>query len=730
MKVRLSVIVITCLTAIGCGSGNKSNNGNNTQPPVSPVLNSIQITSASTTVPLGATESLTATGTYSDGNTHDLSDKVTWSSSAQNIATVSALGDITALALGSVVVTATSGSISSTLDLTVGPPALSKIDVSPSAPSTPANTTQQLTAVGRYTDGTAREVNDLVTWSSSDESKVTISANGVAAALATGAPTVTATAGTISGSATMTVSAAQLVRIALLPYQPVTGVGVLQQFVVLGTFDDYSTHQLLSASWNSSQPGVASIDTTGLLTPVQAGASTITATVGSLSNTTGLTVLPATLTAIFITPSSASVAGGTDQQLKAEGLLSPDGGLVELPVLDWKSSDTSIATVDSTGRVVAGATGTATISATVAGITGSTTLNVTGATLQSIVLAPAAPSVPVLSLKRLYAIGTFSDGTTQDLSNVVAWSTNDLNKVMVNHHGLASTNATGTARISAALGDSFGSSTFTISSLTVSSVAVQPASISIPRGVKQQYTLLSTLSDGTTVSLDAPHWYTSPITMATANPPGLVIARTPAIGKVYGETCCKTAYTQLTVTNAKATSVDIVADTFSIPNGAVQSLKAIATFDDNSQADVSNAVHWTSSDTIHALIDGQGFLTAALKGTAPVTLSVSATFGPVDGNPQTVSEMKTITIIPGDLLGLTISGPAGPILLGNTVELSLSGNFSDGMSRLVRDVTWQSSDPNVAVVLASGIVISTGKGTAVITAKASGFTTTTSLTIQ
>ena len=727
MKHLLSISIILCFITLGCGSGNNKSSSSSNPPP--PVLASITITTALTTVPLGATQSLTATGTYSDGKTRDLSDKVTWTSSDGNIATVSALGAITGLAMGAVMVTATSGSISSTIDLTVGSAALSEIDISPSAPNTPPNTMQQLAAVGRYTDGTAHELNN-VTWTSSDESKLTISALGLASALATGTATVTATSGAITGSATVTVSGAQLVRIALLPYEPVTGIGVAQQFVMLGTFDDYGTHQLISTAWSSSQSNVASITSDGLVTPLLAGSSTITATVGTITNTTALTVLPATLSKVIVTPSTASVAVGTDQQLGATGYLT-DGSLVALPVVDWTSSDNSIATVDSNGHVLAAATGSVVLSASVAGVTGSGSLSVSNAKVQSIVLAPAATSVPVLSLKQLYAIGTFSDGTSQDLSNIVTWSTNNLDRVMVNHRGVAATNATGTAKLSAALGDEVGYGDFTVSSLTVSSVAVLPDSISLPRGVKQQYSLISTLSDGSTVSLDAPHWYTSPITMATADSHGLVTARTPTIGKVYGETCCKTAHTQVTVTSAKAVSLAISAETLTVPNGAVQPLHAIATFDDGSQSDVSNAVHWTSSDTNSALVDGQGFLTGVSSASNAVNVTVTATFGPVDGNSQTVAGTNTAVINPGTVAGLAIvPPPSGAIALGGMEQLSATGSFSDGSTHQVPNLTWQSSDPTVAVVLPTGLVISTGKGSTVITASASGFSATTTVTVQ
>lgn len=225
----------------------------------------------------------------------NVTDKVTWTSSAENVATVDSGGVFTTAAMGDVVITAALAPVSTTVAMTVGPAALARIDISPSAPKTPANTTQQLVAVGRYTDGTIREVNDLASWSSSDETKVTIANSGLATGLNSGRVTVTATAGTISASATMTVSDAQLLRVALLPYQPILGRGVAQPFVALGTFDDSSTHELVSTSWSSSNVGVAPIKGDGVATAAQDGSTTITATAGAISNSTTLTVVPAAL---------------------------------------------------------------------------------------------------------------------------------------------------------------------------------------------------------------------------------------------------------------------------------------------------------------------------------------------------------------------------------------------------------------------------------------------------
>ena len=694
-----------------------------------PTLASIQISTNSTTVPLGGTRSLTVIGSYSDGTTHDFTDKVSWASSSASIATVSALGDVTGVSKGSAVITATMNTLTDTIDLTVGDAEVSRSDISPSAPSTPANTTQQLVALGRYTDGTAREVNDLVAWTSSDDSKVTISATGLATALASGTATVTSTvttsSGTVSGSASMVVSTALLVRIAVLPYQPVTGLGVVHRFVALGTFDDYSTHELVSATWSSSNTAIASTTADGVVSPLQSGSTTITAKVGATEGSTVLTILPAKLVTVVVSPATASVPASTGQQFTAEGILA-DGSMVELPVVDWSSNNGSVAAINSSGWALAAAPGSVTVSASVGGVTGSSNLSVTGATLETIAVAPAVPSVPILSRKQLHAVGKFNDGTSIDITPVALWWTNDPRIVTVSKLGLASSNATGSTTIAASLGNTRGSTTLQVSSLTVDSVEVQPANVTLPQGAKLQYSLFSNLSDGSKKVLDAPRWFTSPITMATTTLAGIVTARTPGIGKIYGETCCKTAYTQLTVTKARAVSLAIDPDDASVPRGAAQALKAFATFDDGSVVDVSNAVHWTSSQPTLTLVDRSGTAVAAAQGKA----TIAAMYGSVDGGSQTVTTTTTLTVTADSLTALTVTPGNAPLVLGDCQQFTAMGTFSDLSVHPVPGVVWHSSDPTVAIVLPSGMIMSTGTGTAVITATAGAVQANATITVQ
>jgi uncharacterized protein YjdB len=110
---------------------------------------------------VNATQQFTATGTYSDSSTADLTSTATWSSSDTSLATISSSGLATGVAVGSATITATSGSVSGTAALTVDAsrptgPTLSSIAVTPSNPSVAVNATQQFTATGTYSDSSIK----------------------------------------------------------------------------------------------------------------------------------------------------------------------------------------------------------------------------------------------------------------------------------------------------------------------------------------------------------------------------------------------------------------------------------------------------------------------------------------------------------------------------------------------------------------------------------------------
>ena len=173
---------------------------------VTPLLSSISVAPANPSIAAGNSKLFTATGTYSDGTSHEISTQVTWRSSDTSVATVNSGGLATAVAAGTATISAISGSISGNTALTVIPLTLSSISVTHANRIIPAGVTQQFTAIGRYSYGTINDITTQVTWSSSNPSVATVNSRGLVTAVAAGTAIITATSGNISGSTTLTVT--------------------------------------------------------------------------------------------------------------------------------------------------------------------------------------------------------------------------------------------------------------------------------------------------------------------------------------------------------------------------------------------------------------------------------------------------------------------------------------------------------------------------------------------
>ncbi len=167
---------------------------------------SIALSPASAQIMPSGTQQFTATGTFGDNSVKDVTAQVTWLSSATNIATISASGLATGLALGTTNITAKSGSVTSPASiLTVSNKTISSISVSPQSQTLISGSQQQYTATASYSDGSFGDITSSVTWNSSSTAVATISTSGLATAVAPGSTTITASLSGVIGTATLTV---------------------------------------------------------------------------------------------------------------------------------------------------------------------------------------------------------------------------------------------------------------------------------------------------------------------------------------------------------------------------------------------------------------------------------------------------------------------------------------------------------------------------------------------
>jgi uncharacterized protein YjdB len=180
---------------------------------IGPTLTTVTVTPATPSVTVGNTQQMIATGTYDDGNTDNLSDSASWTSSDTTVASVSSTGLVKGISEGTATISATSGAISGSTTVTVTVANLKSISVTPTSYSVSSGQTEQFDAVGILQDGTTVDLTSSVTWTSSNTAVATIDSSGLATALtvsSTGTTNITAQSGSItSNTAVLTVTTTQ-----------------------------------------------------------------------------------------------------------------------------------------------------------------------------------------------------------------------------------------------------------------------------------------------------------------------------------------------------------------------------------------------------------------------------------------------------------------------------------------------------------------------------------------
>jgi hypothetical protein len=268
------------------------------------VLASIEVTPANPTVPLGLGSAFQATGLFSDAGTQDLTQLVTWSSSDESVATISnaagSKGFAQSVGGGTTEITATYAGTSASTTLNVTIATLVSIDVTPVDPFVPAGYSLRIQAVGNYDDGSSRDLNAEVLWSSSNTSVATISnslgSEGIVTGRAVGGATLSATFPGVSGTTFLTVTNESLQSIEVEPNPVTLALRESTQMSATGFFSGGSVVDLtFQVKWQVTPRSVATITNTtthkGMVTARKTGNTTIRASKLNKLGTASLTVI-------------------------------------------------------------------------------------------------------------------------------------------------------------------------------------------------------------------------------------------------------------------------------------------------------------------------------------------------------------------------------------------------------------------------------------------------------
>lgn len=690
-------------------------------------LVSITLAPGSATVPKGTSQPFTATGTFSDNSTQELSPQVAWSTtdvSGLGVATVSAAGLAIAANEGATDITASYMGVVGKASLTVTTAALETLAISPSNPSIAKGTSQQFKVTGTFTDASTQDLSAQVTWGTSDlvgSSVNTVNTSGLATGHSEGTATINASYLGKMVATNLTVTAASLASLAISPSNPSLAKGVSQQFTATGTFSDGTTQNLTAQASFSSMDQVGSniavFGVAGLLISKNVGTAQVNASCMGKSGQTGLTVTAAKLTALSLSPSNPGIAQGTSQPFTATGSFS-DGSTADLSnQVTWSASDvmgSGVASVSNTGLVQGKAQGVATISATQMGLSGQSSVTVTAAVPTALAISPSNPSLAKGTATNMTATAILSDGSTQNVTNQVAWTTTDTAGVgvaSITGAGLVSGNNLGTATVSAVYLSLSAQTSVTVNVAALTGIAISPSNPSLAKGTTQQFNARGTFSDGTTQDI------TNQVTWGVMDVTGVSVASIGGMGAAAGNNTGtamvtasfmgKSSTTVLTVTAAILTQLSVNPSNPSIAKGTTQAFVATGKYSDGSTQNVTAQVNWSTSDVTGAgvaSIDTAGLALGRNVGTATITASY---FGQSTATPLTVTAavVKTLTLTP----------PTASIAKGLTQPFSATALMTDGTIQNVTGLAiWQATD-----VTGTGVASITG---GLATAKAVGTT--------
>ncbi len=328
-------------------------------------------------VEVGEQAEFNATAAFEGGIKIDVTKRSEWISSDEDIAKVNN-GVATGLSVGSSTIIAlfslnsgggNTGSVG--LDVLATPPTFTSLSIS-GTDTVMAGLSEQLYSVATLSNGNTYLVNDKVDWTSSDPDIATVDLFGSVTGVDKGEVTITATAkndSNVVATHTMAVTN-DLVSIEVSPDKTYVLVGSDQQFTATAIFSNGAKQDITSsATWNSSDAGIASIDAAGLATGVSEGSVDIDATYSiegiEKTGTAVLDVLtaPPTFVSLAINGSD-SVLTGLTEQLNAIATLSDGSTYIINDKVNWVSNHPAFAIVDTLGSVTGIAMGDVNITAT------------------------------------------------------------------------------------------------------------------------------------------------------------------------------------------------------------------------------------------------------------------------------------------------------------------------------------------------------------------------------
>lgn len=707
---------VTTLTVSFCGKTSKA------QVIVEPmVVTSIRLDSPDYKIAKGLTKNISVIATFSDNSTENVTSLATYQISDTTIATVDAFGAMKGLAIGATTLTASFGGKDTSAPVTVEPPILIAINLDMSSYRIKAGLTQSVITTAVYSDGSSQPVTDSVTYEIADTHIATVDLSGKIQGLVPGSTVLTVGYGGQTANAQVIIEEPTVTKITIDPKSFSIPLGSTKKVTVTATYSDNNTKDVTNSTWYSIQDStVAQIDDTGTITGLKIGRTSLSISYGGVS--TGgfdIFVTEPVLDTIRLDMDTYRMAVN-DVKYATVTAIYTDGSIKDVTNAVFQISDTNIATVDATGKIMGLTPGTTTLTVTYQNKTVTAQVIVDQLAVTAISLNATMYVIPAGLTRNVTVTATYSDSSTQDVTSSATFQIANTGIATVDATGKINGLTPGTTTLTVNYQGITTSAQVNVGQPEVMAIGLNMSSYSMPAGLTKNVTVAATYSDNSTKDVTYSVTYQIGNTgIATVDATGRITGLLPGTTTLTVSYQGKTATAEVNVEQPIVTSISLDADNYVIPAGLTRNIAVTANYSDSSAKDVTTSATYQIANTNIATVDSAGKITALVSGTTSLTVSY-----------QGKTTTAAVNVEAPVLTGIKLDANNYNITVNSTKNIVVKATYSDNSTGdITNSATYHITDASIATVSSTGMIKGLAFGTAVLTVSYEGKTTTAQVTV-